>query len=216
MTDETNRPRRRLAGIVLATVAVAAVASAAVYRNGWPGGKEQAAACQSAGLVAARLKPLVRGAMAPVLVAEAPQSVADLGFMTVDGKPVRLSDFAGKALLLNLWATWCAPCREEMPALDRLEGQRGGDRFQVVAVNIDVGDPARPAAFMADAGLTRLDDYRDPKMAIFNTLKTRQLAIGMPTTLLVDAAGCQVAVLHGPAAWDAPEALAMIDALTGP
>jgi hypothetical protein len=90
---------------------------------------------------------------------------------------------------------------------------RGGDRFEVVAVNVDVGDPAKPAVFLEEAGITRLTDYRDPRMKIFNDLKVRGLAVGMPTTLLVDGRGCQVAALHGPAEWASADALAVVDAL---
>ncbi len=114
---------------------------------------------------------------------------------------------------MNLWATWCVPCRAEMPALDRLQKTKGGADFQVVTVNVDTGDPAKPAAFLQEIGTTGLPDYRDPKMAFFNQLKTRGLAFGLPTTLILDRKGCQVAALHGPAEWDSADAGAVIDAV---
>jgi thiol-disulfide isomerase/thioredoxin len=181
--------------------------------TGWQAGNGADARCSIARETAGRLKPLAIGEVAGLIPAEAPADLADLAFQTVDGTATTLGAYAGKAVLLNLWATWCAPCREEMPALSRLQAARGGDRFAVVTVNIDTGDPAKPATFLAEEAITNLPDHRDPKMAIFNTLKSRSLAFGMPTTLLVDAAGCQVAAMHGPAEWDSPDALAVVDAL---
>jgi thiol-disulfide isomerase/thioredoxin len=212
MNDMTSRGRR---GLIAGSVLVGLAAGVAgVYVTGWGAGNgAEGASCAAAVDAANRLRPLARGEVAALLPADEPQDVSMLAFTGVDGAAMTLADFSGKTVLLNLWATWCAPCREEMPALDRLQATRGGDDFQVVTVNIDVGDPAKPAAFLQDAGITALPDYRDARMKIFNDLKTRSLAFGMPTTLLVDPQGCQVAAMHGPAEWDSPDALAAIDAV---
>lgn len=201
---------------IAAAVALVAVAGVAgVYVTGWGAGNGEVGQCAASADLAASLKPLIRGEVAAVIAADEPADVSGLAFKTTDGKAMTLADFSGRTVLLNLWATWCAPCREEMPALDRLQASRGGDDFQVVTVNVDVGDPAKPAAFLEEAGIKALPDYRDDRMKIFNDLKSQGLAFGMPTTLIVDPKGCQIAALHGPAAWDGPEALALIDAAAG-
>lgn len=198
----------------MAALATAAVV-AGVYVTQWGNGNGLALACAGSGDLSARLKPLARGEVAAVIIADEPVDVSDLAFRDAAGNSFTLADFSGKTVLLNLWATWCAPCREEMPALDALQKARGGDDFQVVTVNVDVGDPAKPAAFLDETGIEALPDYRDDRMKIFNDLKARGLAFGMPTTLLVDEQGCQIGALHGPAHWDSPDALALVDAAVG-
>jgi thiol-disulfide isomerase/thioredoxin len=213
--NETSS-RGRSVPVLLAAAAVIglAVGLAGVYVTGWQAGNGADARCAPARQAADALKPFVVGAVAGLIPAESPADLAGLSFRTVDGAETTLGSYAGKAVLFNLWATWCVPCREEMPALSRLQAARGGDDFAVVTVNIDSGDPQKPALFLEEEGISNLPDYRDPKMAVFNALKQRSLAFGMPTTLLVDAAGCQVAAMHGPAEWDLPDALAVVDALS--
>jgi thiol-disulfide isomerase/thioredoxin len=121
---------------------------------------------------------------------------------------VSLADFRGKVVLLNIWATWCVPCREEMPALDKLETKLGGKEFAVVAVNIDKGGPEKAASFLKETGATNLALYTDPSGKLFSVLK----AVGMPTTLLIDREGREIARLVGPADWASPEAVAVIEA----
>ena len=130
--------------------------------------------------------------------ADPPQSLQSLAFNGPDGKPMTLADRAGKTLLVNLWATWCAPCRAEMPALDALQQAKGGADFEVVAINVDTGDDAKPKKFLADTGVKTLAYYRDASMGAFNMLKERALALGLPVTLLVDPQGCLVAAMNGP------------------
>lgn len=215
MTEPT---RRRSPALYLGAAAVAGliagVAGVYVSTRGDVHG-DTAACAASAKELATALKPLAKGEVAALLPADEPRPMADLAFQTVDGNPVSLADLGGKVLLVNLWATWCAPCRAEMPALDRLQKAKGGDGFQVVTVNIDVGDPKKPSAFLEEIGIEALPDYRDPKMATFNRLKSEGLAFGLPTTLLVDREGCQVAALHGPAEWDSADAVAVVDLAVG-
>lgn len=123
-----------------------------------------------------------------------------------------MRQFEGRAVLLNLWATWCAPCRKEMPALDRLQAEMGGKDFEVVAVNIDQRNLDRPKSWLAENGITRLAYYADPETRVFQDLKRVGQAIGMPTTLLIDARGCQLGVLHGPAEWASDDAKALVKA----
>lgn len=133
--------------------------------------------------------------------ASTPQAVADLRFQDADGKARSLSDFRGKIVLLNLWATWCAPCRKEMPALDRLQQTLGGPDFQVVALSIDSGGAAVVRQFYDEIGIRALGIYVDPTMEATNKLH----ALGVPTTLLLDRQGRERWRKTGPAEWDSPE-----------
>ena len=114
--------------------------------------------------------------------------------------------------LVNLWATWCGPCRREMPALDRLEAALGGDDFAVVPISIDTGGRDRPAQFLEETGVAHLPLYTDSSTEIFEALKTRGLAIGLPVTVLIDRAGCRLGHMNGPAEWDSEDAHALIEA----
>ena len=104
--------------------------------------------CRPAVETARRVAPLARGEVAAMAIAESPLRVPDLTFRDLAGTERRLSDWRGRTVLLNLWATWCVPCRKEMPALDALEGKLGGERFEVVAVNIDTRDSNKPHAWL--------------------------------------------------------------------
>ena len=96
-------------------------------------------------------------------------------------------------MLVNLWATWCVPCRKEMPALDSLQAKLGGKEFEVVAINIDTRDPEKPKNFLKEANLTRLGYFTDQKAKVFQDLKSVGKALGMPTSVLVDGQGCEIA-----------------------
>lgn len=135
--------------------------------------------------------------------ASAPQPVPELRFQKAEGEPVALSDFRGKFVLLNVWATWCVPCRKEMPALDRLQQKLGGSDFVVVALSIDRGGPAAVRLFYEEIDIRTLDIYVDPTAEATATLKT----VGIPTTLLVDREGRELWRKTGPAEWDSPQFL---------
>jgi len=169
-------------------------------------------ACRPAVELARRIAPLVRGELAALAVATRPQRVPDLAFRDASGAERRLADWRGRTVLLNLWATWCVPCRKEMPALDALQQKLGGPNFEVVAINIDTRDPDKPAAWLKDVGITRLGYYADPTARVFQDLKLVGRAFGMPSTLLVDPAGCEIAHLAGPAEWASEDAVRVIEA----
>ncbi len=118
-------------------------------------------------------------------------------------------------MLVNLWATWCVPCRKEMPALDALEEKLGGPNFEVVAVNIDTRDPQKPLAFLKDAAVTHLAYYSDPSAKVFQDLKLAGKAFGMPTTLLVAPSGCELGIMAGPAEWASEDGVKLISAAIG-
>jgi len=160
------------------------------------------------GTASGPLAGLNKGPMAPLLLRPKPLDLPEIAFADGDGKPKSLADFAGKVVLLNIWATWCVPCREEMPALDKLETKLGGKDFEVVAINIDKGGSDKAAAFLKETGAEHVALYTDPTGKLFSTIKT----VGMPTTLIVDRDGKEIARLIGPADWASPEAIAVIEA----
>ena len=172
------------------------------------------AACAGKEAKAKSTAEAATGEVAALVAADPPRSMKALAFTTPDGKPATLGDFAGKTVLLNLWATWCAPCRAEMPALDALEQKSGGADFQVLAVNVDTGDDAKPKKFLADTKVADLPLYRDPSLRLFDTLKRQGLALGLPVTLIVDREGCLLAHMNGPAEWASADARRLVSVAT--
>jgi len=177
-----------------------------------PAAATDAGSCAQALATAQRLAPLAQGEVAALAVARKPFRVPDLTFKDADGHERKLSDWRGHTVLLNLWATWCVPCRKEMPALDKLQAALGGDKFQVVTVNIDTRDPEKPLAFLKDAGVTHLTYYADPSAKVFQELKLAGKAFGMPTTLIVDPSGCEIGEMAGPAEWASEDGIKLMSA----
>jgi thiol-disulfide isomerase/thioredoxin len=171
--------------------------------------------CRPAVDLAKKIAPLAHGEVAALTMATAPLRVPDLTFHDADGKQRKLSEFRGQPILLNLWATWCVPCRKEMPALDELQGKLGGDKFNVIAINIDTRDPAKPKTFLKEEKLTRLAYFTDTSAKVFQELKNVGKALGMPTSMLIDGAGCEIATIAGPAEWASDDAVKLIKAATG-
>jgi thiol-disulfide isomerase/thioredoxin len=184
-----------------------------------PGALKQSSgdpACRGAVTLAQKIAPLAHGEVAALTMATSPLRLPDLAFADADGQPRKLSDWRGKTVLLNLWATWCVPCRKEMPALEQLQTKLAGPNFEVVAINIDTRDPDKPRKFLQDANLTRLGYFNDPKAKAFQDLKGIGRAIGMPTSVLVDGQGCEIATIAGPAEWGSEDAVKLIKAALGP
>lgn len=139
-------------------------------------------------------------------VPETAQPVAALQFAGGGGQLIRLEDFRGKVVLLNVWATWCPPCRKEMPTLDRLQAALGGPAFEVLALSIDHAGIDAVKAFYRDIGLKHLRVYVDPSSQAMTALNV----LGIPTTLLLDPEGHELARLTGTKEWDSPEILALL------
>jgi thiol-disulfide isomerase/thioredoxin len=213
MTDAA-RARRRARIAALALIGAAA-GLAAVYGIGALTRNPAEAACRPAAATAERLRPLAHGEVAAVAVAAVPRRLPELAFRDAEGRALSLADWRGRTVLFNLWATWCVPCRKEMPALEALQARLGGPAFEVVAVNIDTRDPDKPKAWLAEVGITRLAYYADPQAKVFQDLKAAGKAFGMPTTLLVDPAGCDLATLAGPAEWASEDAVRLVAAAIG-
>jgi len=214
----TERPspgfaKKHLAMILAGGVAGVVVGLAGVYgiatltRN--DGGD---VACRPAVEIARKLAPFARGEVAAVNVAKSPLKVPELAFHDASGQALTLEHWRGRMVLLNLWATWCVPCRKEMPALDALEQRLGGPGFEVVAINIDTRDPDKPKAFLKEVGVEKLAYYADPDAKTFQDLKAVGRAFGMPTTLLVDPKGCELGAIAGPAEWASDDAVKLIQA----
>jgi thiol-disulfide isomerase/thioredoxin len=138
--------------------------------------------------------------------------VPDLAFFDGGGVERHLSEWQGRTVLLNLWATWCVPCRKEMPELNTLQEKLGGPGFEVVAVNIDTRDAEKPRAWLKAAGVDKLAYYADSAAKVFQVLKKVGRAPGLPTSLVIDPAGCEIGTIAGPAEWASADALALITA----
>lgn len=203
-------PRR----LVFAAVVIAAVAIAISFWVGNAGGLK-ASDCVPQPAAAKKVDAAATGQLAALNGTGTGRGYADLSFTDKDGKPVKLSDFAGKFLLVNFWASWCIPCRAEMPALDKLAAEENGPDFMVLPINLDVGsgglDKARK--FLGDGGWVNLPLYADSSFEAFKRLQTQAVAAGLPSSLLLDKKGCEIGVLQGPAVWDSPDGKSVIDAL---
>ncbi len=175
--------------------------------------QEQAAhaSCEGSAAITSAISPVISGDIAAFAVTDEPRPMPSLAFLDGEGKSASLDDFKGKIVLFNLWATWCAPCRHEMPAFDTLQETYGGDDFQIVPVSIDRGGMDKPKAFYEEIGLKHLPFYQDETMGVFNTLKKQSLAFGLPTTVLLDREGCILGALNGPADWAGNDAKALIE-----
>ena len=205
------RRRRLIAATAWALCGTLAVL-AGVYGIGRLRSNPADAACQPAVQTAARLAPLVHGEVAALSLAHTGFLVPDLAFKDGAGHDRILKDWRGRTVLLNLWATWCVPCRKEMPALDVLERELGGPRFEVVAVNIDTRNPDKPRSFLRSVDVKHLAYYSDPSAKVFQELKSAGKAFGMPTTLIVDGNGCELGAMAGPAEWASADGVKLVSA----
>lgn len=152
--------------------------------------------------------PLSQGEMAAFVFKKTPEPLPEITFADADGKPLTAKDWAGKVVLLNLWATWCAPCRKEMPGLDRLQAELGSDKFEVVALAVDRAGADAAKKFLDQIKVGALKLYVDATARSGPALRV----IGMPTTLLIDREGREIGRLVGPAEWDGEDAKRLIRA----
>jgi thiol-disulfide isomerase/thioredoxin len=155
---------------------------------------------------------LLTGSLAKMQLVQPPKPLpADLSFVDADGKPVELSAYKGKVVLLNFWATWCAPCVKEMPSLDKLQGEIGKDKFIVLPLSLDGPSKPKVKPFYADKKLENLGIYFDQGKKAMQALDVSVL----PTSVLIDSQGRAIARLEGDAEWDKPESLALMKAAVG-
>lgn len=141
---------------------------------------------------------------------ETRRPMPEITFLNGAGEEVSLADFAGEVVVLNLWATWCAPCRREMPALDRLQAEHGESGLEIIALSQDRGEALdKIRNFYDEVGVSSLAIYRDPSAQSARELK----APGLPTTIVIDRQGREVGRVLGDTEWDSPEALSLLQAL---
>ncbi len=160
-----------------------------------------------AGSPAGELRDLLAaGKFANFTFFDEPRPVPEVRFTDGEGRDLSLDRFRGKVVLLNLWATWCAPCRREMPALDRLQARLGGDDFEVLALAVDRGGAAKVKEFLDELGIERLGLYVDSSTRALRALG----AYGLPTTLLIDRAGREVMRVIGATEWDGAEIVDLV------
>lgn len=152
---------------------------------------------------------LSQGHMVSFVFKKAPEALPELKFQDRNGQEMTLANWKGRIVLLNLWATWCLPCRKEMPALEKLQAELGSDKFEVVALSVDRTGVAGARKFLDETKIEKLALYADPSARLGSALK----AAGLPTTLLIDGEGREVGRLIGPAEWDSPDAVRLIKAV---
>jgi len=176
-------------------VALAAVLALGVWSLTWRGAPPQSSAPPA---------PAPAGGL--FRVHPAPLEFPNIVFEDGAGRPRSLADFRGRHVLVNIWATWCAPCREEMPALSRLQRKLGGPRFDVLALSIDSGGAEAVKRFYQEVGVDALEVYVDRSLQATSALRV----VGVPTTLLLDREGREIARHVGPAQWDGAQAVESI------
>jgi len=200
-------------GLALGVVAVLGLAGVAAFYPVM--GDAGNGSCSAARTTAARMAPLVKGEVAAIEMRTRPQAAPELSFTGPDGQPMTLASLKGKTLLVNLWATWCAPCLKEMPSLDALQKEMGGPDFAVVAINIDTRNLDRPKTWLADNKVSTLPYYADPQAGVFQALRAAYKVEGMPVSLIVDKAGCELGIIQGPADWASADSKALMAAAIG-
>lgn len=191
--------------------AAVGIAAAVWVSNGGAGASE----CPVRAEAAQAIDAAAYGELAALLPSQAWRDYSDLAFQDADGNPITIADFAGKKLLVNLWATWCAPCREEMPDLDAIEARYGGEDFEVVAISLDMGrdGPVAAGLFLEEIGAQNLALFADPSYGVFERMRNAAVTVGLPATILIDETGCEIAVLQGPAHWDTEDGYRVVETL---
>jgi thiol-disulfide isomerase/thioredoxin len=144
--------------------------------------------------------------MAAFVFRKEPEALPPFKFQDAEGKERALADWKGKVVLLNLWATWCLPCRKEMPALDRLQAAEGSGKFEVVAISVDRKGMDASKKFLSETGVRNLALYVDTSAKLNSDLR----AVGLPATVLIDKDGREIGRLLGPAEWDSEDAVRLI------
>lgn len=207
MTNDKGRgPAGSRLGLIGAALAAAALGFAAVYVTQGQPDNQKVAKIDDAGKPAEAGEKGAGSDLVAFVRKNPPVEMAEISFEDESGAKKSLADFKGKAILLNLWATWCVPCRHEMPSLDRLQKQMGSDQFEVVALSLDRAGRDAARKFFDEIKVENLKLYIDQTMKAGNGLR----AVGMPTTILIGKDGKELGRLPGPAEWDSEAAKKLI------
>jgi thiol-disulfide isomerase/thioredoxin len=214
MTDQKpyDRPRlspRRVLILAAISAAVALILTALII-NVSP---LQATECPVQAEEAAAIDAAATGELAALNGTGKGRGYAKMALADAAGMPLTLGDFTGKKLLVNFWASWCVPCRAEMPALDALAAQYNSDAFMVLPVNTGEPEQEKAVAFLQAGNWPNLPLYVDPDWAAYKRLQREAVTVGLPVTLLLDEQGCEIGVLQGPAEWNSPDGHRLIEAL---
>ncbi|WP_245893034.1 TlpA family protein disulfide reductase [Devosia naphthalenivorans] len=215
MTD-TQAPRpgaaRHVRAAIILGLAGLALAIAAWF---WLGNAGQARECPVQEGAATAIGDAAVGELAALNGTGEGRGYSTMAFKDAAGKDMTIADFKGKKLLVNFWASWCVPCREEMPALDALATEYNSDAFMVLPINLDIGAGGleKAQAFLDENSFANLPLYADSTFAAFERLKQQAVAVGLPATLVLDENGCELGVLQGPAEWNTDDGRAVIEAL---
>lgn len=201
MSEKARTLRPAILIVVLAVLATAF----GVYLKGEGDGKVETASPAAQGQVS---RALATGAMAAFVVKGERKPVPKISFSPENGAATSLKAWKGRVVLVNLWATWCAPCRKEMPSLAQLQSEMGGPDFEVVAISVDRKGLELSGQFLKDVGATALKLYADPSTEALSQFQ----AVGLPASILIDREGREIGRLLGPAEWNSPEAKALIKA----
>lgn len=169
------------------------------------------AACTMSDATKASMDAAATGDLAAMRIATKPIPLSHIGFKLPNGDDTSFADWKDKVVLLNIWATWCGPCREEMPDLAQLQEIYGGDNFEVLALNVDRNGGGKPQEFLESIKATALGLYLDPKNKTFQDLRSKGLVFGLPTTMILDAQGCVQGVLSGIAHWTSDDAKNLVE-----
>jgi thiol-disulfide isomerase/thioredoxin len=208
MSEVPAKPPLRRSNGLIAGVAVGVIAAAAaIYLISDRGRKEEAPATRMLTAPAGKVtKQLATGSLTAFIVRPERLPAPDLKFTTASGEAKSLNDWRGRVVLVNLWATWCAPCRKEMPSLSALERQMGSKDFEVIAISLDRKGAAAAQSYLKETGATDLALFLDPSAATLDQLQ----AIGLPASVLIDRRGNEIGRMLGPAEWSSPEAIALV------
>ncbi|NOZ32383.1 MAG: TlpA family protein disulfide reductase [Alphaproteobacteria bacterium] len=205
---------RRLFGLGLGGAALGITAGLVAINGGFNAPGAAAGECVANAATSAAIDEAAKGQLAALIPANTARNYDHLDFNDPSGSQTSMSALRGDVLLVNFWASWCGPCRREMPALSALQARYGGRGFEIITINLDVGDDGleKGRAFLRDdMKIDNLPLFADPTMESFNVLKTMGVALGLPATLLLDRNGCELAVLAGPAEWDTPDGHGVIE-----
>ena len=200
MSEKNRNYKPAILIVALALIA----AGLGVYLKGEGDGKRASTSAPQGGVS----RSLATGAVAAFVVKAERKPVPEISFTAEDGKALSLSQWKGRVVLVNLWATWCAPCREEMPALAALQGAMGSPDFEVVAISVDRKGLEASAKFLNEVGATALKLYADPSTDALSKFQ----AVGLPASILIDRQGREIGRLLGPAEWNSDDARALIKA----
>lgn len=197
-----------VAGLLAAVYGIYAIDDSDATKNQQASLEQPAKADASAPIPDKVTRELSTGKLAAFVIHEERKPVSDITFLDGTGKERSISEWRGRVVLINLWATWCGPCRKEMPDLANLQRLLGGDEFEVVAISVDRKGAEASAKFLIEAQATALELYIDRSAKILNPLG----AVGLPATYLIDRQGNEIGRILGPAEWASEDALRLVAA----